>query len=179
LDHSDGSPLAAYPPSTTSSQRAPSLSLSSRHLPPASLAPMSLKAFQEQSSIRSICVIAHVDHGKTSFCDSLLSANNIISPRLAGSLRYLDSREDEVERGITMESSAVSLGFRMLRKKGEGQFRLSDFLLLIVQVLTLATATGARRGRAAGLRHQRTSGRPCPFVCLGVAADAPRPPVRS
>lgn len=82
---------------------------------------MSLKAFQSQSSIRSICVIAHVDHGKTSFCDSLLSANNIISPRLAGSLRYLDSREDEVERGITMESSAVSLGFRMMRKKNDGE----------------------------------------------------------
>lgn len=59
--------------------------------------------------------------GKTSYCDSLLSANNIISSRLAGSLRFLDSREDEVERGITMESSAVSLGFRMMKRREGGE----------------------------------------------------------
>lgn len=53
-------------------------------------------------------IVAHVDHGKTSFADSLLSSNNIISSRMAGKLRFLDSREDEQERGITMESSAVS-----------------------------------------------------------------------
>jgi ribosome assembly protein 1 len=48
--------------------------------------------------------------------DSLLAANNIISARMAGKIRYLDSREDEQERGITMESSAISLRFTMVRK---------------------------------------------------------------
>ena len=48
--------------------------------------------------------------------DSLLAANNIISARMAGKIRYLDSREDEQERGITMESSAISLRFTMMRK---------------------------------------------------------------
>jgi len=53
---------------------------------------------------------------QSSFADSLLAANGIISSRLAGTIRYLDSREDEQERGITMESSAVSLRWRLPKK---------------------------------------------------------------
>ncbi|KAF9534535.1 hypothetical protein CPB83DRAFT_931762 [Crepidotus variabilis] len=52
--------------------------------------------------------------------DALLAANSIISPRMAGKMRYLDSREDEQERGITMESSAVSLKFQVMEKTTEG-----------------------------------------------------------
>ncbi|KAH7342873.1 P-loop containing nucleoside triphosphate hydrolase protein [Rhexocercosporidium sp. MPI-PUGE-AT-0058] len=66
--------------------------------------------------IRNICILAHVDHGKTSLTDALIATNGIISPKLAGKIRYLDSRPDEQTRGITMESSAISLFFSMLRR---------------------------------------------------------------
>ncbi|KAG6868225.1 hypothetical protein C0993_006001 [Termitomyces sp. T159_Od127] len=68
----------------------------------------------DPANIRIITTLGHVDHGKTTLMDTLLAANNIISARMAGKMRYLDSREDEQERGITMESSAVSLKFQVL-----------------------------------------------------------------
>lgn len=64
--------------------------------------------------VRNVTTIGHVDHGKTTLMDALLAANNIISARMAGKIRYLDSREDEQQRGITMESSAVSLRFKAM-----------------------------------------------------------------
>lgn len=71
---------------------------------------------QHADDVRNICILAHVDHGKTSLTDALLATNGIISPKLAGKVRYLDSRPDEQQRGITMESSAISLYFSMLRR---------------------------------------------------------------
>ena len=56
-----------------------------------------------------MCILAHVDHGKTTLSDHLIGANALIHPRMAGELRYLDSRDDEQARGITMKSSSISL----------------------------------------------------------------------
>ena len=64
-------------------------------------------------SIRNLCILAHVDHGKTTLADALVASNGIISQKMAGKLRYMDSRPDEQERGITMKSSAISLTYKM------------------------------------------------------------------
>jgi ribosome assembly protein 1 len=81
------------------------------------ISPEKLVSLQQNADgIRNICILAHVDHGKTSLTDVLLATNGIISPKLAGKIRYLDSRPDEQLRGITMESSAISLYFSMLRR---------------------------------------------------------------
>eukprot|EP00536_Pseudo-nitzschia_multiseries_P007005 jgi/Psemu1/194343/e_gw1.156.19.1 len=49
-------------------------------------------------------------HGiKTTLADNLIESNGIISERLAGTLRYLDSTEEEQRRGITMRASAIGL----------------------------------------------------------------------
>ncbi|EMP29168.1 Elongation factor Tu GTP-binding domain-containing protein 1 [Chelonia mydas] len=76
---------------------------------------------KKPASIRNICILAHVDHGKTTLADCLISSNGIISNRLAGKLRYLDSREDEQIRGITMKSSAISLHF----EKGDQEYLIN------------------------------------------------------
>ncbi|KAJ8923703.1 hypothetical protein NQ315_010284 [Exocentrus adspersus] len=64
---------------------------------------------RDPKCIRNVCILAHVDHGKTTVSDLLLATNHLVSKRMAGFLRYLDDRPDEQERGITMKSSAVSL----------------------------------------------------------------------
>ncbi|GLC55413.1 hypothetical protein PLESTB_000984700 [Pleodorina starrii] len=62
-----------------------------------------------QDRVRNLCILAHVDHGKTTLSDHLIGSNGLIHPRMQGELRYLDSREDEQARGITMKASAISL----------------------------------------------------------------------
>lgn len=73
------------------------------------------------NKVFNVSIVAHVDHGKTSLTDCLLASNAIISKRMAGKLKYLDSREDEQEKEITMKASAVSL---MFQDKKKGKFKI-------------------------------------------------------
>ena len=61
------------------------------------------------TNVRNMSVIAHVDHGKSTLTDSLLSKAGIISAAKAGDVRATDTRKDEQERGITIKSTAISL----------------------------------------------------------------------
>eukprot|EP00842_Homolaphlyctis_polyrhiza_P004215 jgi/Hompol1/4795/HPOL_001844-RA len=57
----------------------------------------------------------HAYTGKTTLSDSLLSSNGIISAKLSGKIRYLDSTPEEQDRGITMKSSGISLLFNLVQ----------------------------------------------------------------
>ena len=74
----------------------------------------------------NICILAHVDHGKTTLADGLIASNGIISSRLAGQVRYMDSREDEQDRGITMKASSIALAFRPAGGGDEVRINLID-----------------------------------------------------
>ena len=69
-----------------------------------------------------------MDHGKTTLSDSLLATNGILSNKMAGKVRYLDSRQDEQERGITMKSSAVALYFKLISNISSFGIFLSSFV---------------------------------------------------
>ena len=56
-------------------------------------------------NIRNISVIAHVDHGKSTLTDSLVSKAGIISAKAAGDARFTDTRQDEQDRCITIKST--------------------------------------------------------------------------
>ncbi|GFT86548.1 translation elongation factor 2 [Nephila pilipes] len=67
-------------------------------------------------NIRNISVIAHVDHGKSTLTDSLVSKAGIIAAAKAGEMRFTDTRKDEQERCITIKSTAISLFFELDEK---------------------------------------------------------------
>jgi elongation factor 2 len=64
-------------------------------------------------NIRNISVIAHVDHGKSTLTDSLIGAAGIIAQKSAGDARFMDTREDEQARTITIKATAVSLFYQI------------------------------------------------------------------
>jgi len=59
--------------------------------------------------IRNCGLVGHIDHGKTTLSDSLVSEAGLLSPELAGEARVLDYLEEEQRRGITMKSANISL----------------------------------------------------------------------
>ncbi|GFR06766.1 translation elongation factor 2, partial [Trichonephila clavata] len=69
-----------------------------------------------KKNIRNISVIAHVDHGKSTLTDSLISKAGIIAAAKAGEMRFTDTRKDEQERCITIKSTAISLYFELEEK---------------------------------------------------------------
>jgi elongation factor 2 len=74
------------------------------------------ECMDKKENIRNMSVIAHVDHGKSTLTDSLVSKAGIIAASKAGETRATDTRKDEQDRCITIKSTAISMFFNMDQK---------------------------------------------------------------
>ncbi len=68
-----------------------------------------MRIMKQPKNIRNIAICVHIDHGKTTFSDNLLAGAGMMSKEDAGKALKLDFHEDEQERGITIDTAAVSM----------------------------------------------------------------------
>ena len=89
--------------------------------------------------IRNFCIIAHIDHGKSTLADRLLEITETIK---ATHGQMLDDMDLEQERGITIKSHAIQMEYDYVRSAGESPLPVSDDIEDGRYTLNLIDTTG-------------------------------------
>ena len=107
-----------------------------------------LKKYIMAVNLRNIAIIAHVDHGKTTLVDKLLSQSQTFDERFQATDRMMDSNDLEKERGITISSknTAIKWGdyrINIVDTPGHADFggEVERVLSMVDSVLLLVDAT--------------------------------------
>ena len=79
-----------------------------------------------RSDLRNIAIIAHVDHGKTTLVDQLLSQSGTLDSRMDAPERVMDSNELEKERGITILSKNTAINWHHAKQNQDYRINIVD-----------------------------------------------------